>query len=542
MHNNIFSKFKTINISLDSTIFNYLVLLCFFSIVNVGIFHHEMWRDELEAWLIAKDSISIPDLLNNLKYTGHPALWYICLHFISKVVKEPAIIQLFNAILITGAILVFLYHSPFSKIQKALFCFGYFPLYEYGVISRSYSLGLLLIFSFCTLFCRSKHNYLYLAITLALLSHIHIYGLMIGFVFASMLAWTTLIKFRHEKKTPLKQPNLFRQIGISLAVYLLSLLGAIAQIAPPVNANNNAGDIANSVSKSYNLIDVFLASERPLTGIWRSYVPIGNLSLDDFWNSNFLADNNSFFNIAGFELGSVISVILSSILCLSFALVFIKNRKILFTYIAGTFSIVMFGILFKSPDVRHSGHLFILLVACLWIYLSEAKSKTENVLHHRSIAPIPRYQNMLLTTILCLQVYAGIQMYAVDSANVFSNSQNVAWYIKRNQLENSTIIGSNHRIVFPIAAWLNKEIYYPETQQFGSFTVWTPKSKKLNRDIGLEEIIQAKNKLERNNYDNLLLVLDWKIPDAELKEKIELLTSYEDAMVTRENYFLYSID
>jgi hypothetical protein len=43
-----------------------------------------MWLDELQAWLIARDSSSVIDLFKNLKYEGHPGLWHICLYLISR--------------------------------------------------------------------------------------------------------------------------------------------------------------------------------------------------------------------------------------------------------------------------------------------------------------------------------------------------------------------------------------------------------------------------------------------------------------------------
>ena len=121
MYKNIAFLFKNKKIE-DN--FNFYLWLTFLVAVAIGLLNHEMWRDELEAWLIAKDSISIPEMLNNLKYTGHPALWYLCLHFISKVTTNPLVIQLFNLIVITVALFIFIYYSPFNYLQKTLFCFS----------------------------------------------------------------------------------------------------------------------------------------------------------------------------------------------------------------------------------------------------------------------------------------------------------------------------------------------------------------------------------------------------------------------------------
>ena len=75
------------------------VLIVFIIMCAIGIINHEMWRDELTAWLIARDSNSISELLENIKYTGHPGLWYLCLYFLAKITSNPHIMQLFNLVI-----------------------------------------------------------------------------------------------------------------------------------------------------------------------------------------------------------------------------------------------------------------------------------------------------------------------------------------------------------------------------------------------------------------------------------------------------------
>ena len=40
---------------------------------------HAMWRYEMQAWLLARDSQTLGDLFFNLRYEGHPALWHLLL-------------------------------------------------------------------------------------------------------------------------------------------------------------------------------------------------------------------------------------------------------------------------------------------------------------------------------------------------------------------------------------------------------------------------------------------------------------------------------
>lgn len=96
MKTNHTSRFRLKNIAEDYRNYYLLLLLVFIILGAIGLAHHEMWRDELEAWLIARDSNSIFALLKNLKYTGHPPLWYFCLYIITRFIQSPWAMQLFH--------------------------------------------------------------------------------------------------------------------------------------------------------------------------------------------------------------------------------------------------------------------------------------------------------------------------------------------------------------------------------------------------------------------------------------------------------------
>lgn len=107
--------------------------------------HHEMWRDEIQAWLIARDSGSVFELFAHLKYEGHPGLWHLCLMPLTRITHSPVIMQVFHLLIAGIVVYLFVRYAPFNLLQKFLFCFGYFVLYEYAILARNYALGLLLI-------------------------------------------------------------------------------------------------------------------------------------------------------------------------------------------------------------------------------------------------------------------------------------------------------------------------------------------------------------------------------------------------------------
>jgi hypothetical protein len=134
-----------------------------------------MWRDELNGWLIARDSSSLGEFWNNIRYEGHPIFWYACLYLLNQITKNAIIMQLFHLLLATIAMGLFIHFSPFTRLQKILFTFGYLPIYEYLLISRNYSIGILFLFAFCTLFETRKKSYFWLALILSFLANTNAY-------------------------------------------------------------------------------------------------------------------------------------------------------------------------------------------------------------------------------------------------------------------------------------------------------------------------------------------------------------------------------
>ena len=84
--------------------FAWLMTALFMLIAGFTIFRHEMWRDEIQAWMIASDSTSLPNLFHNLRYDGHPALWYLLLYAVSRFTQRPVAMQVVHLLSVAGLI------------------------------------------------------------------------------------------------------------------------------------------------------------------------------------------------------------------------------------------------------------------------------------------------------------------------------------------------------------------------------------------------------------------------------------------------------
>ena len=59
----------------------WLALPLFGALLWLGLRAHELWRDETQAWAVARDSGSLFQLLaTGIRYEGHPPLWYCLLY------------------------------------------------------------------------------------------------------------------------------------------------------------------------------------------------------------------------------------------------------------------------------------------------------------------------------------------------------------------------------------------------------------------------------------------------------------------------------
>jgi hypothetical protein len=465
--------------------FTKLSVLIFLFFCGLLLVHHEMWRDELQAWLIAKDSSSILNLFHNLKHEGHPYLWYIGLYLISRFTEQPFAMQLLHLIIATGVIYIFVKFSPFTKLQKMLFIFGYFPLYEYGVISRNYSLGFLLVFAFCAVFQTSGNRKLVvLSGILFLLSQANAYALIIAVTLGLTLVFEALLDAEVRERLFKKKWILLVSISIFAFGIIISIL---QQLLPPDSSSNAAG--------GWHLAVNFKEMGKALTIIWKAYVPIPRPRLH-FWGSNIITK-------------PILQLVLSSILLCYFLLLFVRKPVILFLYSIGTIGIVAVTYMKFYGYIRQHGHLFILLITCLWLsaYYPDKKIRLQFINNLSNFCS--KYKNRVIIFILATQLIAGVFAGAVDLVYPFSGGKAVAKFIEDKQMQDMLLIGDDESAI-TVASYLNKKIYYIRGGRLGSFVIWDKKrvavwakKQKLNSQ---ELLTIAEDQIARYKKDALLIL------------------------------------
>jgi hypothetical protein len=499
--------------------FTNLLVLIFFSLGLIGILNHAMWRDELNVWLIARDSDSIGELFRNIKYEGHPGLWYLCLYVLNQFTHNPVSMQIFHLLLATGFVYIFVRFSPFTNLQKILFSFGYLPFYEYLTISRNYALGILLIFVFCALFKTRKTSYLLLSGILFLLANTNAYCLFISIA----LALTLIVEYSLGEKVTQSFTTSSNNLISSLIVFTLGVIISMAQLIPPSDST-----LQNELSGWTLKFDIkHLANA--LTRIWNSYilviVPADSRPLDV-----------TIFAILSLGLFAFASTLL------------IRKPIALFLYLLGNLEILGFTYIKFLGSARHYGHLYILLIVSFWIASYYPKSNllikpltSMGRSFQKSIRNwlkfTEKYKTTFIMVILFAQLAAGLVAFSRDLMVPYSASRAASRYIQRQNLEQMLIVGSKDYAVSPIAGYLNKKIYYPERNGLGSFVLFNSQRKEVDSVAVLEQVSQ----LIQQNKQTILLVLNSELDRSRADLKVSPLSNFTKSLIFNEKYYLYLV-
>jgi hypothetical protein len=491
--------------------FPFLILGAFVLLGFIGILNHEMWRDEVQAWLIAKDCPDIWTALQIIKYEGHPALWYVCLHFLSKLTPDLFSLQLFHLLIAAVSVFVFAVFAPFSKLQKALFAFGYFPLYEYGIISRHYAIGILFIFALCALYPRRRNMYAPIGLLLALLANSNVYGTIIAISFFSTLVLDFFLMAKRDTGGE------FSKIGaiVGSGIFLLGLIVAVEQMIPRQDSCFAAGWHLFFHARH------FVASVSTLAV---SYIPLPDMQAVDFWNSNFLAS---------FPEGEAIMPVVSLVLAICCVALLSRVPVALFLYLSSTAGVVLFTYLVYFGSLRHHGHLFIILVMSFWI-ASLHDSATEAGRIKSNTLLRQKFGRILLTGLLCLHVVSGAFALCTDFRYPFSAGRSVAQFIKSLGLPNVLVAGDGPHVT-TVGAYLNKPVYFADRNRFGTFVVF---DRQLSTPQCPQLVAKLKHLGKTLNTD-VILVLNHEIPCSVPDVKILPLLQITETIVPDERAYLY---
>ena len=186
-------------------LFPFVTAALFCGLIVLGAAFHEFWRDEAHTWLVLNESLSPGDLVERLGFCGHPKTWYLLLYGLKKLIDHRALLAVANVASMSIAVFLLARAAPLAKHQKLLFCLGFFPLYQYGLVCRPYGLIVALLFAYCSVRPRLHESPIAAAIVLAFLASIHALSLILSgvlVVLAAFDSWRSKVRPRAGQLLP----------------------------------------------------------------------------------------------------------------------------------------------------------------------------------------------------------------------------------------------------------------------------------------------------------------------------------------------------
>jgi hypothetical protein len=447
--------------------------ILFFAFGLIRIHYHEMWCDETQPWLLARDSHSYADLIFNKRYEGHPAIWYTLVYWLTFFTQNAVAMQYLHTIISAAVAFVFIRFAPFPLILRILFCLGYFPLFEYGTISRLYSLGLLFIFLLCAVYPYRYQKWYLFCLLLFFCAQTNFFG---GLFAGSLLAFCLFDHFKNLKNNQnlIDSKKFWGGLSIAIAGFLL---GSYVSNTPP---DNYYADITYFYWFLYRFnITIFR--------LWDAFVPIPHFQIN-FWGTNII-DN--------FRLK-----VLLSALVLGLSLIALSgSRKFTWLYLFLTVVLLLFFYLKFDGFIRHHGHLYIYFIACLWLSQTSPNSENNSLRFQKFRQTVVTF---FLPFLLILQVTAGAIATYYDFKYPFSGNKAIANYINKQPGEHLIVVLDNF-FSSPISAYTGQQLYSPVEQRIGSFFQF---SRNLSRkDISPEQCLDEGFKLMQRTKKPVFVVM-----------------------------------
>jgi hypothetical protein len=455
----------------------YLLLLTWMHV------HHEMWRDEIHPWTLARLANGFGDLVTGDRvYEGHPPLWFWYLHVWTWFVKSAVGIQIATIAAATGAAALLVRYAPFPRYLKVLLLFSYYFAYEYTVLARNYVLGWLLSCAFCALYHPLRARPFALALCLALLSLTSFYGLAMGIFFLGWwLADQVKVGYAPAAGAAPKVWSVTAPARFLAALLLVAaaLVFCILNLEPPD---------PNPFSPGFCLDTVTLPTVPPMFyRITAGFLPWRRFSMDTFWPW--------FFTF--WEMGSPWPVYVGVGLLLVTTAALYPSWRLMLGYLVLTAGILIFQQARHEGMPRHWGHFFMAFILACWLRR----------------ATFPRHSRWLPTALLSgiclLQLQASVVATVLDTRYVFSGGRETAAFIRRAGLQELPIVAGPDFAAIAVAGFLRRPFYAAETEEFNETVVFHNRRRKF---VPAELMARALH-VARTHRSPIVLICNQPLPD-----------------------------
>jgi hypothetical protein len=487
----------------DDRAFAALLVALYLPVAIFATVHHEMWRDELHCWLVARDSATPWDVVHNRAYDGQPPLWYLLLWVLEKTTHAPVVMRVVHVAIAAACVWVFALKAPVPRAVRALFPFGYFLAYEYVALSRCYGLALLLVLLLCDNHRRRLERPWTTGVLLALLALTTTVATVVATAYAAAL----FVEWVYDRRS---------RAWIPIGCTALAVIAAAACAWPPADS-----------TVTHIQWPKELPSDDAPTRIIAGLLPIPRPYFF-FWNSNALLAIESFRRIA---------LVPSLLLAAWVVFVLARDRAAAIVFGLGAAMLVGLFALVYGGDVRHHGFFFVLFLMGVWIARSAPAGQASGgrVSRFRDAALLPT-----LGAVLALHVPGAAIAIAYDTLYVFSSGTRAADALVERGLSKALLVAE---FDYPATAALGQlgdaVAYSPRTGRPFSFVRWTA---SRHWDPTDEQTLDYASSLAASRGQDAILLMNRPLrPELVDGARITRLAELYDSMIEEENFYIYRV-
>jgi hypothetical protein len=494
------------------------VTLAFLAVAGSAMASHELWRDEAQPWLVALHSRSLLELFRQIRYEGHPGLWYTLLYFVARGTPSPVAMQLLHLAIGGAAVWMVARYAPFTVLQRVLFAFGYFPLYEYTVVSRDYGLGMLLLLATCAAIGAGRSRFPLVVALIALIPHTNAFAAIVGLGLG-----LALLADRWLPGGPILLRDVTGpQFGSGLLVVALSAGLAVLQTLPPPGLHL---ELEAKPRLGWRLFAKRLRSVVP------ALAPIPE-SGPQWWLES---SKHMRWELPRWRPWAPIAAYAG----LAWAGLGLFRRLRTLIFLAAAMAGLVAFLFFEFPgELRHFGYFFVALVMGVWLGKIEDARRGGNGDGWIARAWASS-QGSLFTLLLAIQAVGGILAVVHEHRYVFSNAKPAATYLLEHGLDQAPLV-SQHDFPQPILAYLGrKEAYFPRSDRVGSFGMWDKERFPLVAD---STCVARARQMASEQRRAAVLIADHplQLSAADSVDTREL-ARFTGSVVGDEDFYLYSV-
>ena len=496
---------------------NLVVMLCYSIITFIILLFHESWRDEAQAWLIARD-LNIIDIFVQMEYEGHPVIWYLILAPFAKLGLPYIFVKIVSWLICNIAVWLILKKAPFNLILKILFIFSMPMIYLYPSISRSYCLIPLAITIVAIYFGQRHEKPIQYILSILFLANTHV--IMYGMVGILLLLFY-IEELIQNRKTNSKEQK--KKVYISIIVIIVGLILTLMPILISMTTNTDVSLTSNTSIFENTKLKMENAYEKIMTGCF--------------------GENELILKI--------VAIALIILLCYEIRYHF-KNALVIICTEGLQFLIYTY--VYMGSEQRVST-LILLMMFIFWIQ-NDKKEKTVNMdKNEKELVNNQKYlkrqkrkeqltnvAEYILVFVLIINIANGMDAVNKEIETTYSSSYETSEWIKNNLEDDSIFICTNMPLSSAIIPYIGKDVFWsPQTLDYFSFTSWDENYRTGYSLRDLQKRVKDNFEADQNLY--LIYTYDFNEETmSSLEEQGYITKMYESNIAEKEEYTIYKIE